>query len=216
MKRRTFLKLTGATAVLATTPLTFAAKKEIPQWVKLSDQLPDIDQKVVVCEVGPDDVSAWYGRVEKNDIQLMGGNKYVPYSLILWEYYDLYSKGKQKRSEKSIRKYPTFYPRIGEFNVLSFYGNKNSYRYWLPVEGEFPKILPPFPSLPSKWIAFEDQMPSNNEEIDVRDQNAKVAKGWYIKGDEPNGYFMPCEKDREWLNINLVTVNKLMWSWRYV
>jgi len=117
MNRRTFLKLTGATVALSTTPLTFAEKKETLQWIKLSDQ-PDRNQKVVVCHA-------------------------------------------------------------------------------------------------SKWISFKDQLPPHNEEVEVRDQGARIAKGWFAKS-VSGDYFMPCWKDKEWLHMNCVEINKLMWSWRYV
>jgi hypothetical protein len=203
MNRRTFLKLTGATAVLATTPLTFAEKKETQQWIRLADNPPKKGQKVVMCCLGSGRTTVWYGTIEETGVW---GDVDVAYSMLKFK------KRVSYQGNKLVKKCSAV-----PISLLCFFGNKTSYRYWLPVEGEFPKTLPPFPSRASKWIAFKDQMPSSSysEEIEVRDQEARTARGWCVKSDR-NEFFVPCGKDKEWLNLNMIEINKLMWSWRYV
>ncbi len=202
MNRRTFLKLTGATAVLAATPLSLAGKKEIPQWIRLTEQLPEVGQKVVMCCLGTEKTTAWHGRVA--EVGVWGDNS-VAYSVLKYEYYDTY-RGKKIVGRCSPNTWN---------NQLCFFADRSSYRYWIPVEGEYPKTLPPFPSRASKWIDFKDMPPPSGEKIDVRDQDARIVNGWYVKS-ETGDYFVISEKYREWLNVNCIEVNKKMWSWRYI
>jgi hypothetical protein len=72
MLRRTFLKLTGAMAIVLTTPLF--AKKEKPEWIRISDEFPKVGQEIVVkgkFSFNRDTTELWFGKVDEIDKESM-------------------------------------------------------------------------------------------------------------------------------------------------
>jgi len=137
MNRRTFLKLTGATAVLVTTPLSFAKKEETPQWIRLAVEQPRIGQKVVLCDLSTCNSYAWYGKVTRQGVQENNHSAYFhsAYLMLKYKHYEIYHKNKLKER----------YFLRGHSSREGYFQKNISYRYWIPVKGEFPKTLPPFP-----------------------------------------------------------------------
>ena len=152
MNRRTFLKLTGSITILSTTSLTFAKKEEY-QWIKATDQLPTIGQRII--------------QLSKNPMYL------GDYTLIIGTYQDSTNiKFYYKQVKFSINQEYRFsnffgrtrwnYPKTNDEEVRELEWMKTEdvrnaphstncsfdikYLYWMPVD-QLPKKLPPFPKL---------------------------------------------------------------------
>jgi len=132
MNRRTFIKSVGIGAVsLLGTSSIFAKNKE-PQWIKFTDQLPEENQKIIVSY--PDKESTVYG----GTVSEISNNTKKDFFITIIVDFEICKKF--FRNTMKNKKYRT----TSLFRHVDKYTSSHN-RSWIPVNGEYPKILPPFP-----------------------------------------------------------------------
>jgi hypothetical protein len=162
MNRRTFLKLTGATAILIATPLI--AKPE-PKWIRLSDSVPQPGQKIILCSM---DRAGMYGgmvhggeyaghRDDAEAVTIQMAHDFSAYivrfkngpNIIEQSHCFIYTpEGKEVLETREWLEHVQ-----EEDRMMTFWGrppvsqarhDRKNY-VWLPVNGEYPTTLPKIP-----------------------------------------------------------------------
>lgn len=230
MNRRKFIALTGITIGLPS--LSYAEKK--PQWIKLLERQPKVGQKIILINRynhSYQNYDITGGIVKELDLGLSDKHQtaliHIEVDFMRYGQYPL-TIGVASVEGKEVIKSRRWLNLEGDRKFEIYTRNNNSIihtrsyyltnYYWLPVKGEYPIDIPPFPKCVDSWIPFNIYMPKHNDNIEIKDQTGITAIGWYqeSKIDKDYCWFMPNEQYKEWLKINLVSINKPFWSWRYV
>jgi len=160
MNRRTFLKTVGAVVAVVSVPVVSAIAKPEPKWTKFSEAYPKVGQKVIVASKISTLGSIFGGVVDKVRNSYDGrfvslsttDDFYVGYSSDSYVVGISYSEeGKEVISTSDwIREKENIYPRdYIKFGVTDHECDYHKETYmWLPVNGEYPKIVPPIPFNP--------------------------------------------------------------------
>ncbi len=173
MRRRTFLKTTGALTVLGVTGISFAEKEQ--QWIKMKDKKPKVGQKVIILSYDSYNGShsvfpiLWVTeRVKTPDPYKFKGTEYFRSKVIFW-----YSLGYDKNYR--VYYYEKNYNRIKESKIIDKISkavgkdsntvlifnpapmrekvnewhwrdvNFHDNMYWLPADKYYSKDLPKLP-----------------------------------------------------------------------
>jgi hypothetical protein len=178
MNRRTFLKTVGAVALAISAPITLAKEKPIaltiidsqydfmprqPQWIRFTEEMPKVGQKIIITSHVSILGSISGGVVVENT----KGEKFSPPYATLCTVDDFYvnhssdhsfalfytEKGRDvistrdwTKSEEDSYMYPKDFTNERK-RVHSGVYYKEHY-FWLAVDGEYPKTIPPLPRNP--------------------------------------------------------------------
>ncbi len=168
MNRRTFLKLTtltGITAISTPTLLANIDQKESLKWISFADKIPEIGQKVIITNSkGRLMLGGRINKTRKGAVaEVSQMNFYfTPINLIKdfikrqdiglsYSTYLIFSKEGEKiiKSRKwlstnnnDIKRDYKNYRKQNSYGLVAYH---KDYHYWMPVNGEYPINIPPFP-----------------------------------------------------------------------
>lgn len=158
MNRRTFIKSVGAVVAVISVPITLA--KSESKWIRFSEATPKVGQKIIIAsqvsvlgmicggvvkEIPKSGCGSSYTALFTIDDFYVGYNGDNPIGLFYTE------RGKEILSTRDwIRERELIAPRdYMKFRLGSHYGDYHKETYfWLAVDGEYPKTIPPIPRNP--------------------------------------------------------------------
>ena len=155
MNRRTF-NTTLLTIPFLSISTLFAGKEITPQWVKAKDQLPKHGQKIIMYGAkGKSSIPTLRGGTVVKDVWISDKNHYIETDMVIdfrafmpktfdpsIEYYS--SGGLDVVTNKKWIKYISGSLKYSEYKYIRI-GMFIDNMYWIPVNKEYPKTLPPFP-----------------------------------------------------------------------
>lgn len=160
MNRRTFLKTVSATVAVVAIPAISAIAKPELKWIKFSEATPEVGQKIIcvsqvsvlgmICGgvvIELPDRKSWksqYFALSTMDDFYVGYNGGYPIGLFYSE------EGKDVLSTRDwIREREFIAPRnYMEYNSPHNGDYHKETYFWLAVDGEYPKTIPPIPTNP--------------------------------------------------------------------
>lgn len=230
MNRRTFLALIGITT-LGLPSLSYAKQKQ--QWIKLLERQPKVGQKIIMINrynYSCKNYDITGGIVRELDLGLSDKHQtaliHIEVDFMTYGQNPLTIETASAEGKKIIksRKWLAF---EGDCKFENYTNDNNlkihtrSYYltnyHWLPAHKEYPIDIPPFPKYVDSWIPFKYHMPKHNSCVEIKDQIGVTATGVYYRTEVNKEccWFVFTDKERKRLNMNLASINKPHWSWRY-